>query len=419
VAITLFQINEKGQKRPILVDGSIRGCVNRLYRGIAIQEKNGNRKVGFSKRYKIVFQNSLYLKDLLLSPREFDAETMMDYIHNYMALKFYPSLVIGSLYSKNDLQEALNEPTLVDSAKWSPGVYYCKDKPITILFVDLDKSEKEERFKFNDYFDGNQFHWDSQPKQHIDVPSIQHIVAGLRTPLLFVRTHRQIKGITQPFVYCGRLEYLSHDETTRNPVHIVFESLDYSEDPNSELAQVYNWSKMVNPDLLARKLNATPIKTEPSVVHKPDNSNSNPIVNENQTVELLPEGPSEKLILQKIRTQQGAFRRALIEKYNSTCCLSGNQDPRLLIASHIKPFAECTEVERQDVNNGLLLSVHIDALFDKGLISFYNDGTIIISQALGRKTQSIFNIKAGAKLTTPLNDVQKVFMQYHRSKLLK
>ena len=338
---------------------------------------------------------------------------------------YYFNLEVGETYSKVKLQNTLEESTLVNSTKLSPGVFYCKTKPLTLLFVDLDKSDKEERFKFNDYFDGPYFHWDSQPKQHIGVPSIKDIVSGAKTPLLFVRTHRLIKGVTQPFVYCGRLEYETHDVTTKNPVHIVFKVLDYEIDPGPALASVYNWSKGVKPEKLARQLTITSSRrpgqsvgqlTSPASSAKSEPSL--PVMNSN-TQDLLPEGPSEKLIIQKIRTQQGAFRRALLERYNSTCCFSGLEDPKLLIASHIKPFADCDEDERQDVNNGLLLSVHIDALFDKGLISFFNDGTLIISPALGRKVQSLFSIKAGMKLSSPLNDAQKAFMQYHRSKLLK
>jgi hypothetical protein len=350
---------------------------------------------------------------------------MLKTIMDGLATKYYPSLEVGHTYSKLQIQDALQESTLVNSAKLSPGVFYCKTKPLTVLFVDLDKSDKEERFKFNDYFDGPLFHWDSQPKQHINVPSIKDIVKGVKTPILFVRTHSRIKGVTQPFVFCGRLEYESHDEDTKNPVHIVFNVADYIDEPGPELASVYYWTKGVKPEKLARQLTITSSRRPGQSAGQPT-SQASPEISEpslpiiiSKTLDLLPEGPSEKLIIQKIRTQQGAFRRALLERYNSTCCFCGLQDHKLLIASHIKPFADCDEDERQDVNNGLLLSVHIDALFDKGLISFFNDGTLILSPVLGRKVQSLFNIKAGMKLTSPLNDAQKAFMQHHRSKLLK
>jgi putative restriction endonuclease len=39
----------------------------------------------------------------------------------------------------------------------------------------------------------------------------------------------------------------------------------------------------------------------------------------------------------------------------------------MLRASHIKPWSDCSNRERLDPLNGLLLVAHIDALFDNGL----------------------------------------------------
>ena len=45
-------------------------------------------------------------------------------------------------------------------------------------------------------------------------------------------------------------------------------------------------------------------------------------------------------------------------------------EPRHLRASHIKPWRDATDVERLDGSNGLLLSPHIDHLFDEGYLMF-------------------------------------------------
>ena len=61
--------------------------------------------------------------------------------------------------------------------------------------------------------------------------------------------------------------------------------------------------------------------------------------------------------------------------------------PRLLRASHMKPWASCdTDAERLDVHNGLLLAAHLDAAFDAGLIGFEMDGSRVVSPALATKT---------------------------------
>ena len=84
-------------------------------------------------------------------------------------------LVIGNGYSKIDLVDIINEPTLKSSRE---GIFNCKYSSNTLFFVTLDKSSKDESLHYNDYFEEDFFHWDSQNKQHINTPGIQKIVKG-------------------------------------------------------------------------------------------------------------------------------------------------------------------------------------------------------------------------------------------------
>ena len=52
------------------------------------------------------------------------------------------------------------------------------------------------------------------------------------------------------------------------------------------------------------------------------------------------------------------------------CRVTHVSDKRHLRASHIKPWRDADNRERLDRNNGLLLSPHIDHLFDQGYITF-------------------------------------------------
>ena len=82
------------------------------------------------------------------------------------------------------------------------------------------------------------------------------------------------------------------------------------------------------------------------------------------------------------RVGQDVFRAALLDFWNARCPLTGIAHPRLLRASHMKPWANCdTDAERLDVRNGLLLAAHLDAAFDAGLISFEMDGSLAVSPA--------------------------------------
>lgn len=80
----------------------------------------------------------------------------------------------------------------------------------------------------------------------------------------------------------------------------------------------------------------------------------------------------------KIRLGQDRFRRALDDYYGGRCAITGITQREMLRASHIVPWAECrSNAERLDPHNGLLLAAHWDAAFDKGLVSFDEEGRVL------------------------------------------
>ena len=85
-----------------------------------------------------------------------------------------------------------------------------------------------------------------------------------------------------------------------------------------------------------------------------------------------PEG-SDVAELRKSSRGQGRFRADVL-KLEGSCRLTGISDPSLLIASHIKPWRNCSPTEKLDANNGLALTPNADRLFDHGLISFSDEG---------------------------------------------
>lgn len=81
------------------------------------------------------------------------------------------------------------------------------------------------------------------------------------------------------------------------------------------------------------------------------------------------------------RVGQQRFRKQLMAFWGDACALSGVNDPRLLVASHIVPWSRSDADAKLDPFNGLLLAPHYDRLFDQGLISFSNQGSILLSRA--------------------------------------
>jgi predicted restriction endonuclease len=117
----------------------------------------------------------------------------------------------------------------------------------------------------------------------------------------------------------------------------------------------------------------------------------------------------------KARIGQGKFKKLLIKR-ECKCALCGVTDPRVLIASHIKPWSVSTNEERLDVNNGLLLCPNHDALFDKHLISFDKQGKIVISQTLDETVKKFLNVNDGMRVG--LNEKQLGYMKDHHQNLI-
>jgi hypothetical protein len=91
----------------------------------------------------------------------------------------------------------------------------------------------------------------------------------------------------------------------------------------------------------------------------------------------LDETVKESVIL--ARRGQGAFR-SHVQEVERACRVTGVTNPALLIASHIKPWRSCgTAHERLDGMNGLMLTPDVDLLFDRGFISFRDDGRAEVS----------------------------------------
>jgi predicted restriction endonuclease len=115
------------------------------------------------------------------------------------------------------------------------------------------------------------------------------------------------------------------------------------------------------------------------------------------------------------RIGQDVFREALMDYWGGRCPLTGITEPALLRASHIRPWAECTDEQRLDVHNGLLLSALWDAAFDRGLISFADDGTVLPSPKLGAEARGALGLSTAPRLAG-LRDEHRANLAVHRAR---
>ena len=124
---------------------------------------------------------------------------------------------------------------------------------------------------------------------------------------------------------------------------------------------------------------------------------------------------TERASLVLARRGQGKFRDN-VAQIETRCRVTEVDRPEHLIASHIKPWRYCDSAEeRLAGGNGLLLTPTVDHLFDKGFISFDDNGELLVSpvaDALSLEKMGILNREFRPQA---FNGDQRHFLKYHRT----
>jgi hypothetical protein len=115
------------------------------------------------------------------------------------------------------------------------------------------------------------------------------------------------------------------------------------------------------------------------------------------------------------RVGQGAYRKSVMHRWEYQCAVTDFNDPRILIASHIVPWRDATDDQRLDVDNGILLSPTYDALFDKHLISFEDNGKIILSDQIEPSAFELIGV-TGHEQIRDLSSGNKAYLNQHRNR---
>ena len=123
-------------------------------------------------------------------------------------------------------------------------------------------------------------------------------------------------------------------------------------------------------------------------------------------------GDPDKIELTKSRRGQGIFK-ANLRLVEHRCRITGVANIKHLRASHIKPWAASNNHEKIDGYNGLLLSPHVDHLFDRGFISFKDSGDILVSKELNTKVLDQWSIHSSQNVGE-FKAAQCQYLDYHR-----
>jgi putative restriction endonuclease len=123
--------------------------------------------------------------------------------------------------------------------------------------------------------------------------------------------------------------------------------------------------------------------------------------------------PTAKVQLVKARRGQGVFRQN-VEQIEHACRVTRVLDRRHLRAGHIKPWRSSDDREKLDGCNGLLLAPHVQHLFERGYVSFADNGDLLVSSMLNPSVLAAWGV------TLPFNagafrPEQQYYLAHHRA----
>lgn len=126
-----------------------------------------------------------------------------------------------------------------------------------------------------------------------------------------------------------------------------------------------------------------------------------------------PEGPMFRQTVREDRTFQLEFRAHALDVWEARCALSGATC--VLEAAHIKGVAACKSdliAEAIDPFNSIILNVALHALLDAGLISFTDEGALLVSDSISAHDRAVYGLETPRKVPFHLKALP--YLQYHR-----
>lgn len=131
-------------------------------------------------------------------------------------------MAMGRSFMREEIPELFGEK--FSPGNWNSGHVVFSDRKIHILLVTLNKQGKSDQHRYHDYWiDKHNFHWQSQNSTTPSSKKGQDIIEHVKREIcihLFVRETKLNAGKGAPFVYHGKVTYLSH--TGSSPMSVIF-----------------------------------------------------------------------------------------------------------------------------------------------------------------------------------------------------
>lgn len=119
----------------------------------------------------------------------------------------------------------------------------------------------------------------------------------------------------------------------------------------------------------------------------------------------------------KIRIGQSQFRHHLLKLWNHKCAICDIDLPQLLRASHAIPWKDSSHEERIDPYNGILLCCNHDELYDKGFITFDQNGSLHISSEIVESDFQKYGLESHIRIN--IYEKNQKYFQWHQKEIFR
>lgn len=253
----------------------------------------------------------------------------------------------------------------------SRGVFTPKHESLIFIFVTREREGW--MTPYNNFLDGDMLFWDGEKGHGSDERLVSASKNGEEIHL-FYRDRR-----LTPFTYHGKVVMLRCNRFTDRPSEFVFSVVSISD----KLTAVGTMQLAEDP-------------VDYAVISK---AGLNSIDREVTT--------KSRGIAQRL------FRGNLLRLWQGACAVTSVQESRALRSSHIKPWSIADAQEKVDHFNGLLLVPNLDTLFNEGLITFRDNGQILVSPDWKHDDQRRMHITPNLHLRTVYPE-SFPYLEFHR-----
>jgi putative restriction endonuclease len=254
------------------------------------------------------------------------------------------------------------------------GVFTPQSAGLIFLFVTREREGW--MTPYNNFLDGDLLFWDGEKGHGSDERIVDAAKNGEEIHVFF-RDRR-----LTPFVYYGKSLAVRYEPLADRPSEFVFKLLEIQMDRPDETS-----AKLAEDPADYAVLSAAGFK-----------------------------GINREIVTKSRGIAQGVFRGNLLRLWQGSCAVTNVQEPRVLRSSHIKPWTASNVEEKVDHFNGLLLVASLDALFNEGLISFRDNGGILISDQFRASDQRRMHISQELRLRT-VYPKSSTYLEFHRDTL--